>query len=364
MAQQANIEIIGGVDCHSRTHHAVALDIHGQRLGDREFPATRAGYQQLDAWFRGFGTVRAVGVESTGSYGAGLTRSLTAAGVRVIEINQPHRYTRRKRGKSDPIDAEAAARKVLSGEATAVPKDSTGPVESIRQLRVARDSAVKARAAALVQLGELIVTVPAELREQLNRKTLRGQVGLCLQLEADRQHLADPVEAAKLALRSLAERVRLLDQEIAVLDEHLEALVTSVAPNTIALLGVGPCHAGQLLVTAGQNLDRFRNEAAFAHLCGADPIPASSGKTNRHRLNPGGDRAANSALHMIAVVRLRYCARTQAYADRRKGEGLTKREVLRCLKRYIAREVYRALRADLIAARCLEGTDSSVDGEA
>jgi transposase len=171
MPQHPDRRIIGGVDCHQRTHHAVALDAQGHRLGDREFPATRAGYDQLRAWLDQWGPIRAVGVESTGSYGAGLTRSLTAAGVQVIEVNQPHRHTRRRRVKSDPIDAEAAARKVLAGEATALPKDSTGPVESIRQLRVARESAVRARAAALTQLGELIVTVPADLREQLTCNT-------------------------------------------------------------------------------------------------------------------------------------------------------------------------------------------------
>jgi transposase len=308
----------------------------------------------LRAWLDQFGPILAVGVESTGSYGAGLTRSLTAAGVHVIEVNQPHRHTRRRRGKSDPIDAEAAARKVLAGEATALPKDSTGPVESIRQLRVARDSAVRARAAALTQLGELIITVPAELREQLTRKTLRGQAGLCRMLHPDRERVHDPTEAGKLALRSLAERIHSLDQEITALEDRVRALVTSVVPATMALRGVGPCHTAQLLVTAGQNLSRLRSEAAFAHLCGTDPIPAPSGKTRRHRLNPGGDRRANAALHMIAVVRTRYCPRTEAYAERRMAEGLSKREIRRCLKRYIAREVYHALRADLCEAGRLD----------
>ena len=341
--------IVGGVDCHAQTHQAAALDDRGRRLGDRAFPATREGYRQLLAWLRRFGPVIAIGVEGTGAYGAGLSRFLTAAGERVIEVNQPHRHTRHRRGKSDPIDAEAAARKVLAGEATAVPKDSTGRVEAIRQLRLARASAVKARSAALTQLGELIVTAPAELREHLqrHRKTLRGRAGLCARLRPDRRRLADPLQAAKLALRSLAERIQTLDAEIAALDAHLAALVTAAAPRTTALLGVGTGHAGQLLVTAGQNLGRLRSEAAFAHLCAADPIPASSGQTTRHRLNPGGDRAANAALHLIAVVRLRYCERTRAYAARRTAEGLSKREIIRCLKRYIAREVYHALRADL-----------------
>lgn len=342
--------VVGGVDCHSRIHHAAALDQTGRRLGDRAFPATGAGYAGLLGWLRGFGAVAVVGVESTGSYGAALTRFLLGAGVRVVEVNQPHAHLRRRRGKTDAVDAEAAARKVLSGEATAIPKDMSGAVEAIRQVRLARRSAVSARSVALCQLGDLIVTAPAALRARLSRKTLRGQAGICARLRPNQRRLADPVQAAKLALRSLARRIEALDAEIARLDEHLEQLVPAVAPRTVALLGIGPHHAGQLLVTAGQNITRLHSEAAFAHLCGVDPIPASSGKTTRHRLNHGGDRDANSALHMIAIVRLRYCERTKAYAARRTAEGRSKREIIRCLKRYLAREVYRSLRADLAAA--------------
>jgi transposase len=347
MAADDTAIVVGGVDCHAEVHHAAALDGAGRRLDERAFPATRPGYEQLLAWLCGFGSVTVVGVESTGSYGAGLTRFLLQAGVRVVEINQPHAHLRHRRGKTDAVDAEAAARKVLSGEATVVPKDTTGAVEAIRQLRLTRRSAVKARAVALRQLGDLIVTAPARLRERLSCKTLPGQAAVCARFRPDRQRLMDPMQAAKLALRTLARRIAALDAEIARLDEHLEQLVRAVAPRTIALLGIGPQHAGQLLVTAGQNISRLHSEAAFAHLCGVDPIPASSGKTTRHRLNPGGDRDANSALHMIAVVRLRYCERTQQYAKRRMAEGRSKREILRCLKRFIAREVYRMLRADL-----------------
>jgi transposase len=339
--------VVGGVDCHAQVHHAVALDETGRRLGDRGFPATGAGYADLLRWLRGFGTVAVVGVESTGSYGAALTRFLLQAEVRVVEVNQPHPHLRRRRGKTDAVDAEAAARKVLSGEATAIPKEMNGAVEAIRQVRLARRSGVSARTSALCQLGDLIVTAPAVLRARLTRKSLRGQASICVRLRPNRRDLTDPVQAAKLALRTLARRIAALDAEIAQLDEHLEQLVRAVAPRTIALLGIGPHHAGQLLVTAGQNITRLHSEAAFAHLCGVDPIPASSGKTTRHRLNPGGDRDANSALHMIAVVRLRYCARTQKYVERRIAEGRSKREILRCLKRYIAREVYRTLCADL-----------------
>jgi len=339
--------VIGGVDCHSRTHHAVALDGRGRRLGDAEFPATLAGYRALHSWLEEFGAVETVGIESTASYGAGLTRWLSSRQIRVLEVNQPHKHTRSRKGKSDPVDAEAAARKVLAGEVVVVPKDTTGAIEAIRQLRVVREGAVKARSAALCQLGDLIVTAPAELRESLPPKTLQGQARVCAKLRPNPRRLAEPLHAAKFALRSLALRIATLDREIDRLDQALEELVRRAAPRTISLLGIGTQHAGQLLVTAGQNIDRLRNEAAFAHLCAAAPIPASSGLTRRHRLNRGGDRSANRTLHMVAVVRLRYCPRTRAYATRRMAEGLSKREIIRCLKRYIAREAYRTLCADL-----------------
>jgi transposase len=342
--------VIGGVDCHLETHHAVAIDAQGRRLGDQSFPANRCGYHQLLTWLRHFGPIQAVGIESTASYGAGLTRSLVAAGCRVIEVNQPHRHLRYRHGKTDVIDAEGAARKVLSGEAITLPKDTSGSVEAIRQLRLVRASAVKARSAALVQLGQLITTAPAAFRERLTACTsLHAQATRCARMRADQADLQQPLQAAKLALRSLSLRILALDREITSFDAHLDTLVTSVAPRTTALLGVGTHTAAQLLITLGQNAERLGNEADFAHLCGVAPIPASSGKTQRHRLNTGGDRQANAALYLIAVCRLRYCERTRAYATRRTAEGRSKRDILRCLKRYIARQIFHTLRADLAA---------------
>jgi transposase len=305
--------VIGGVDAHADTHHAAALDDRGALLATRSFEVSAAGYLQLLAWLRSYGEIDRVGVESTGSYAAGLTRSLVGAGVRVLEVNQPHAHTRRRRGKTDAIDAELAARHALSLVATVTPKQTTGIVEAIRQLRVARDSAVKSRSVAMLQLGDLILTAPSALREQLAaRKTLKGKASLCRRLRPDTSRLDDPLNAAKLALRSLARRVVLLDAEIAELDAQLAPLVATAAPRTTALLGISTGHAGQLLLTAGQNIDRLHNEGAFAALCGASPIPVASGKRGRYRLNPGGDRQANRALHLIAVCRLRYCPRTRA----------------------------------------------------
>jgi transposase len=341
--------IVVGVDAHIDTHDAAVLDACGRLLGTRTFPAGAAGYRELLSWVQRLGSIVALGVESTGSYAAGLVRHLRARGLEVLEVNQPHPHARRRRGKSDPIDAELAARHVLAASSIAIAKDTSGIVEAIRQLRVARDGAVKARSAALNALTGLIVTAPEELRRQLLiRKTTRGRATLCARLRPDQARLHEPVHAAKAALRSLARRVIELDSEIATLGRQLKQLVATAAPTTTSRVAVSTGHAGTLLVTAGQNLERLKNEASFAALCGASPIPVSTGRTDRHRLNYGGDRDANRALHMIAVCRLRYCERTRAYAERRTAEGKTKTEIIRCLKRYIAREIYHALVADLL----------------
>jgi transposase len=345
---QEDTLVVGGVDAHADTHHAAALDQRGALLSTNSFPTTTPGYRELLDWLSGHGEIDVVAIESTGSYAAALVRYLRQHGVRVVEVNQPHAHTRRRVGKSDPIDAEMAARLFQAGKAKAVPKQTDGIVESIRLLRVARHSAVKSRSAALVQIRDLIITAPQELRDQLGyRKTLRGKVTVCARLRPSGRELRSPSQAAKFALRSTAQRVQALDQEIGALDRELEQLVAAAAPRTIQLLGISTGHAGQLLVTAGQNIERLHSESSFAMLCGASPIPASSGKTTRHRLNYGGDRQANRALHLIAVCRLRYCERTRAYVKRRTAEGKTQREIMRCLKRYIAREVFNSLRADL-----------------
>jgi transposase len=344
--------VIGGFDCHSEMHVGAALDPLGRLLGTASFPATPDGYRRATEWLRSFGPIIAVGVESTGSFGAALARVLNEQGLRTIEINQPHRHTRSRRGKTDAIDAEAAARKVLSGEATGAPKDTRGVVEAIRQLTVAREGAVKARTAALCQLGDLLVTAPAAVREQLAvRKSLEGKATLCARLRPARSSargdLLNPSAAAKAALRSVARRIASLTKEAADLEEQLDRLVAFAAPRTLEQLGLGTQNTAALLIAAGENIGRFNSEASFAHLCAAAPISASSGRTSRHRLNHGGNRQANRALHMTVIVRLRYCPRTRAYMKRRVGEGRTKQEVIRCLKRYVVRDVYRTLRADL-----------------
>lgn len=339
--------IVGGIDAHSNTHHVAALDSSGRRLGNQEFTASTRGYQEALDWLGSFGVIDKIGIESTGSYAAGLTRFLLARGVEVVEVNQPHPHLRARRGKDDAIDAEAAAMKALSGQAAVVPKTTTGVVESIRILRVSRDSAIRSRTRAQLQLRDLLITAPAQLREQITERTTAALIERCASLRPVRDNISDPFHATKYALRTLAKRIMELTAEIRDVDMVLQELVAQTTPTLVSKLAIGTGHAAQLLITAGQNIDRLHSEAAFARLCGVAPIPVSSGKTQRMRLHRGGDRQANAALHMIAVCRLRYHEPTIAYAQRRLAEGLSKKDVLRCLKRFIAREVYHDLKTDL-----------------
>ena len=292
-------------------------------------------------WARGLGQVAAFGVEGTGCYGAGLARFLGAQGQVVVEVNRPDRQARRRRGKSDPVDAEAAARAVLAGQATAIPKTGDSMVEMVRCLRVARATAMKARTQAANALRALLVTAPVELREQLRDLDPSKLAATAARLRPGA--IVTPTAATKLALRTVAERQLALTAELTTLDAELDRLTARAAPALRELCGVGAEVAGALLVTAGDDPARLRSDAAFSMLCGASPIEASSGKTVRHRRNRGGDRQANTALYRIVVVRLRWHEPTRKYMARRTTQGLSKKEIIRCLKRYVAREVFAAL---------------------
>jgi hypothetical protein len=341
------IEVAGGVDTHQDTHTAAVIDLVGRVLGTAQFPATTAGYIALLAWMRSFGTLLLIGIEGTGAYGAGLTRhlqdtpaKLQDTPVKLIEVDRPSRKTRRFQGKSDPIDAVQAAKAALAGTRTGTPKQRDGRVEALRNLRIARRSAIQHRADTQRQIKALIVTAPDNLRSQLRSLTTRALITTCAALRPDRTQAGDPATAAKIALRSLARRHQHLTIEITELDELLKPLVAEINPGLVAVHGVGTDTAGQLLVTAGEDHHRLHSEAAFAMLCGAAPLPASSGKTNRHRLNRGGDRQANAALHRIVLTRMRWDPDTRTYVERRTKDGLSKKEIIRCLKRYLAREIY------------------------
>jgi transposase len=330
--------IIGGVDTHKDVHVAAVLDELGRLLEVASFPTGRHGYRRLLAWMQSHGDIDAVGVEGCGSCGAGLARYLTARGVRVLEVNRPNRQERRRLGKDDAIDAEAAARSVIAGKAKAIPKSGDGPVEALRQLRVARNGAVKARTAAANQLHSLCDTAPDRVRSQLRGLSLRKKIAL-----AERWRPGDVLSvdhASRRALLTVARRWRQLDDEIANLDAHIKTILDAIAPELLAVHGVSYETAGQLLVTAGDNPERLRRERSFAALCGDTPVKASSGKTKRHRLNRGGDRNANAALWSIVLTRMVRHEPTRAYVERRTTEGLSRPEIMRCLKRYVARELY------------------------
>lgn len=333
--------VTGGVDTHADVHVAAVADsATGAHLDTASFPTTMAGYSSLLAWVGGFGTLDRVGVESTGSWGAGLARFLTGEGVEVIEVDRPDRKARRFEGKSDPTDAQAAARAVLSGRARAVPKSHDGLVEAIRGLEVVHHGAVKDRTRATNQFKALLVTAPERLRAKLRPLAFSAQLARSRRLGP----AEDVVEAeTRLALKELARRIAFLDDQTARLEARIAELAAQASPALIGLCGVGPHVAAQLLATAGDNPQRMHSEAAFAKLCGACPIPASSGKTTRHRLNRGGDRRANNALFTIVLVRMRHDAATRTYVARRRAEGKSRMEIMRCLKRFVAREVYQAL---------------------
>jgi transposase len=334
--------VTGGVDTHADVHVAAALDPIGGLLGVEQFPATPRGYARLLAWLCGFGTVCLVGIEGTGSYGAGLARHVAAAGVRVVEVDRSDRQDRRRAGKSDPLDAVSAARAAQSGRARGAPKGGDGAVEAIRALMVAKRSARAERTGTINQARALVLTGPDDLRARFTRHTAAGLVAELASLRPRPGHV--PGYATRIALRELGRRAAFLDGQLERLDELIVPLVTARAPGLLTLYGIGPDTAALLLIAAGDHPARLRSEAAWAHLCATAPIPASSGKTIRHRLNPGGDRQANHALWQIVITRMSSHAPTRAYVQRRTKEGLSKKEIIRCLKRYTAREVYPRLR--------------------
>ena len=336
---EQQVAVIGGVDTRRDNHVAATIDSTGRLLGVASFPATGAGYGDLLGWMRGWGDLERVGIEGAGSYGAGLARRLAAEGVGVVEVIRPNRQTRRRRGKSDPAAPEAAARAVLSGEATVRPKSADGPVEAIRPLHATRRSAVKARTCAVNQLKGHLVAAPEHVAAPLRGLPAGALIGTCARLRPTPDS-GDAAAAAEQALRALARRYGALSGEISELDTQLARLCAQANPALPAARGAGPDAAATPLTAAGDNPQRLRSEASFAALCGASPIEASSGRTVRHRLNRGGDRQANNATWRIAPVRLRRDERTTAYAARRTADAKSRRETIRCLKRYIAREIH------------------------
>ncbi|HFK3816380.1 TPA: IS110-like element ISEc21 family transposase [Escherichia coli] len=336
--------VVGGVDTHKDLHVAAVVDQNNKVLGTQFFSTTRQGYRQMLAWMTSFGALKRIGVECTGTYGSGLLRYLLNAGLDVLEVTAPDRMERRKRGKSDTIDAECAAHAAFSGIRTVTPKTRNGMIESLRVLKTCRKTAISARRVALQIIHSNIISAPDELREQLRNMTRMQLIRTLGSWRPDASEYRNVTNVYRISLKSLARRYLELHDEIADLDVMIAAIVDELAPELIKRNAIGYESASQLLITAGDNPQRLRSESGFAALCSVSPVPVSSGKTNRYRLNRGGDRAANSALHIIAIGRLRTDDKTKEYVARRVAEGHTKMEAIRCLKRYISREVYTLLR--------------------
>ena len=338
VAERADVVI--GVDTHRDSHALVLLRVvDGGLVGEAVLPANRAGYRDALRLAKRTGGRRLWALEGTGSYGAGLARFLTGHGERVVEVERPARGRGRRRGgKSDALDALAAAREGLAGRALATPR-AAGSREALRVLLATRDGAVATRRAGLNQLRALVVSAPEQLRDRLRGLPRGALVRGCLRL---RPRPTDPPEryGTLLALGCCARRVEQATREADQLERELNRLVAELAPQLLALHGVGPITAAQLLVS-WSHPGRIKSEAAFARLAGAAPIPASSGKLIRHRLDRGGDRKLNRALHTIVLCRRRRDEPTRAYINRRIAEGKSDRDAIRCLKRYLARHLYR-----------------------
>lgn len=356
-------DVIVGVDTHKENHVAVAIDGLGGRLGDIIVPTTIAGFEQLLVFCLGFvgpaGRLIGFGIEGTGSYGVGLARYLRNHGHQVHEIARPARASeRRLAGKNDTIDAEHAARQLLAGHGLSTPKTADGTVETIRLVKIAYDGAVQARTTAMITLKATLATGSEALRAELEKLTDHKLITACAALTGPaplppvRRGApavvvpGDPDAAMRYVLSSMAKRWLALHEEAKAHAASLKTLTAAAAPQLVEAVGVGYDTAAQLLITAGDNTNRIRSEAAFAKMCGACPIPAGSGKTNnRHRLYRGGNRQANAALDRVVIVRMRWHQPTIDYVARRTAEGMSKREIIRCLKRYLARELFRLLPA-------------------
>jgi transposase len=334
--------VTGGVDTHLDVHVAAVVDHLGGVLEVESFETTDAGYQRLIGWLYSFGDVERVGVEGTGSYGAELTRRLARSGIAVVEVDRPNRQARHREGKSDPLDAVSAARAALSGIASGLPKSRDGNVEALRVLMVARRSAIDGRIQALNQLRHMIMTADERTRRRFDDLTPQQLATSASSLRP--RHGGNEVRYSTLiAIRSLGRRVCCLRDETNELDTLMRPLINDIAAGLLDVFGIGYETAARLLIAAGDNPQRLRSEAAWAQLCGVAPIPASSGKTVRHRLNRGGNRQANNALYRIVITRMSHHQPTKDYVARRLAEGKTLREIVRMLKRYVAREVYKQL---------------------
>jgi transposase len=343
------VELVIGVDTHTDTHTAVLVAVDTRAvLATVTVTADAEGYTELVTLAERHAGLRAWAIEGAGGYGAGLARHLQELGELVVELDRPVRPGRRAGAKSDVIDAERAARDALSRFHLAQPK--TGSQRAgLQILLTARRAAIAAAITARHQLRALVITAPEPVRARFRGQSTRDMLATATRLRPTTAGGDIHTMTALTVLRALARRVAALETEAADHEHAIQTIVRGWRPDLLELPGVGPINAATVL-TAWSHPGRCRNDAAFAMLAGAAPIPASSGKTVRYRLNRAGDRQLNRALHNITLSRLRYDPDTRAYAERRRGEGKTDRDIKRCLKRYIARQLYRQLETGAAAA--------------
>lgn len=337
--------VVIGVDTHKDIHVAAVMDAVGGVLATISISTDTSDYARLLDWARSFGTILAFGIEGTGSYGASLTAYLRNRDLRVVEAGRPNRRDRRNRGKSDTLDAENAARAVLAGMETVTPKTRDGRVEMIRSLKVAYDGAMKARTQAMNALKSQLIFADEELRGIAGG--LRG-ARLARHLAALRPRgMTTPREANRVTLRSIARRWLALDEEANDLEAMIVDLVQAHAPQLMTANGIGAIVAADILMAVGDNPERIDSEASLARIAGISPLPTGSGKTSgRHRLNRGGDRQLNAAIYRIVLCRMHWHQPTRDYVARRTQDGKSKPEIIRCLKRYVIREIYQLIKTD------------------
>jgi len=338
-------QVVVGVDTHKRFHVVTVISELGERLAFEHFEANAKGYDKALKWAKKHGSVLRAGIEATGSYGAGLTERFRKDDIEVFDVYRPDKQERRRRGKNDVEDSFQAAEAALAYIRCAVAKEKSGLLEAARMLEGAYELVVRQRTATMNLLRADITTLPAKMRERLEGLCRSELLKTCANFRISKGAGAE--EGMKAAVRHLARKVQAMDKEAADLEKQIEQCAKKLAPRTLSLPGIG-CHGTiRLLCSAGQNIDRLKSDAAFSMLCGTSPIPASSGNNIHLRLNKGGDRKANSVLYIMAINRIQRCEKTQAFIAKKMSENKSKKDAIRALKRYLAREVYYALKADI-----------------
>jgi len=342
--------VILGIDTHKHTHTVAVISSTGLEMDSKQFEANSCGFKKAYLWASEFGVILRAGIESTGSYGAGISRYLTENDIKVYDVYAPDRLRRYRSGKDDSIDAYSAAEAALSYTRCTPAKDHDDRTDALRMMETSYSQLVKQHTASINTLKAELVTLPNQARERLEALSTKDLIKTCARVDTSKA-FKDLEHGVRFALSAMARTLQALDKEISVLDKEIARLAKELLPHTVALQGVGHHGAVKFLSAIGTGIDRLSGEAAFAMACGVSPVPVSSGNKHHFRLNRGGNRQANSALHFMALTRMRLDERTKAFITKKTSEGKSKKDAMRALKRYLAREVFGALKADLNALK-------------